>query len=249
MNAAGGRHARRPRCFRQWKDIMESIERVALVTGGLSGLGAAAVDRLREDGLRVITVDIAEGADFVVDISDSAAVKDLARKVGRVDVLINSAGIAGAVQPLADFTDEQWSKVFAVNVNGTFHFLREFVPGMVERGWGRIVNFSSMAGKEGNVNQAAYVGSKAAIIGITKCLGKELATTGVIVNAIAPAAFDTPMAGTVSEDLIEELKAKIPMGRRGRPEEAAELISWLASDKVSFSTGFIYDLSGGRATY
>lgn len=228
---------------------MADIKRVALVTGGLSGLGAAAAERLREDGLRVITVDLAEGADYILDISDSTAVRELARKVGPVDVLVNSAGIAGAVQPLTDFTDEQWNKVFAVNVNGTFYFLREFVPGMVERGWGRIINFSSMAGKEGNVNQAAYVGSKAAIIGITKCLGKELATTGVIVNAIAPSAFETAMAGTVSEELIEQLIAKIPMERRGRPEEAAELVSWLASDRVSFSTGFTYDLSGGRATY
>lgn len=228
---------------------MAEARRVALVTGGMSGLGAASAARLRQDGLRVITVDLAPGADYRVDVSDSAAVKDLAARVGPVDVLVNSAGIAGAVKPLVEFTDAEWDKVLAVNLNGVFYFLRAFVPGMVERGWGRIVNFSSMAGKEGNVNQAAYVASKAAIIGVTKGLGKELATTGVIVNAIAPAAIDTPMNGTVSDELMVQLTAKIPMGRRGRAEEAAELVAWLASDKVSFSTGFTYDLSGGRATY
>lgn len=228
---------------------MATSGRVALVTGGMSGLGAASAARLREDGLKVITVDLAPGADYVVDVSDSAAVNALAREVGRVDVLVNSAGIAGAVKPLVEFTDAEWDKVLSVNLNGVFYALRAFTPGMVERGWGRIVNFSSMAGKEGNVNQAAYVASKAAIIGVTKGLGKELAQTGVIVNAIAPAAIDTPMNGTVSDALMVELTAKIPMGRRGRAEEAAELVAWLASDKVSFSTGFTYDLSGGRATY
>lgn len=228
---------------------MQIEPRIALVTGGMSGLGAAAAQRLRNDGLKVFTVDCVEGADHVLDVRDPGAVRKLARSLGQVDVLINSAGIAGKVQPLTAFSDLDWNDVFAVNVSGTFHFLREFVPGMVARGWGRVVNVASMAGKDGNANQSAYSASKAAVIALTKSLGKELAGTGVIVNAIAPGAFDTPMAGTVPPAFVEEVAAKIPMGRRGRPEEAAELIAWLSSDKVSFSTGFTYDLSGGRATY
>lgn len=228
---------------------MQTVPRIAVVTGGMSGLGAAAAQRLRTDGLRVFTVDRVEGADHVLDVCDPAAVRNLARSLGQVDVLVNSAGIAGKVQPLTAFADQEWNDVLAVNINGTFHFLREFVPGMVARGWGRVVNVASMAGKDGNANQSAYSASKAAVIAMTKSLGKEVADTGVIVNAIAPGAFDTPMAGSVPPAFVQEVVAKIPMGRRGRPQEAAELIAWLSSDKVSFSTGFTYDLSGGRATY
>ena len=223
--------------------------RTALVTGGVSGLGAATVARLRSEGLHVITVDLAEEADEVVDVSDEAAVTALAARVGDVDVLINSAGIVGQNVPLLGTTADGWRRVLEINVLGTVAMMRAFVPGMVERGWGRVVNFASMAGKDGNPNLSIYSASKAAVIALTKSSGKELATTGVLVNAIAPAVFATPMNDSTAPEVLAHITSLIPMRRVGRPEEAAELIAWLASDRVSFSTGAVYDLSGGRATY
>lgn len=224
-------------------------ERVALVTGGVSGLGLAAAERLREDGHRVVTVDLDSAADHRVDVSDPGAVSELVASVGRVDVLVNSAGIVGPNVPLWDVDPAEWDRTFAVNVRGTFNTCRTFVPGMRERGWGRIVNLASMAGKDGNPNLSAYSASKAAVIGMTKSLGKELATSGVIVNAIAPAVIATPMNATTAPEVLEHITSLIPMKRVGRPEEVAELIAWLASDRCSFSTGAVYDISGGRATY
>jgi 2-dehydro-3-deoxy-L-rhamnonate dehydrogenase (NAD+) len=228
---------------------MRNVERTALVTGGVSGLGKACAARLASEGVRVITLDVAEGADLVVDITDAAAVHDAVEMAGAIDILINSAGIVGPNKPLWEVRDDEWAKTFAVNVNGTFALCREVVPGMRERGWGRIVNFASMAGKDGNPNLSAYSATKAAVIALTKSLGKELATTGVLVNAIAPAVVSTPMNATTTPDVLAHLASLIPMKRIGRPEEVAELVAWLASDKVSFSTGAVYDISGGRATY
>ncbi len=225
------------------------MTRTAVVTGGLSGLGAASAERLRAEGLRVLTVDIAEGADHRADISDPASVAALAEEIGDIDVLINSAGIVGPNKPLWEIEDAEWERTFAVNVHGTFAMCRAFVPGMRRRGWGRIVNFASMAGKDGNPNMAAYSATKAAVIALTKSLGKELAPAGVLVNAIAPAVIDTPMNATTAPDVLAHIASLIPMGRVGRPEEVAELVAWLASDRVSFSTGAVYDISGGRATY
>lgn len=224
-------------------------ERVALVTGGASGLGLAAAERLAEDGLRVVTVDLDSAADHRVDVSDLAAVSELAAAVGPVDVLINSAGVVGPNVPLWEVDPAEWDRTFAVNVRGIFNTCRSFIPGMRERGWGRIVNLASMAGKDGNPNLSAYSASKAAVIGMTKSLGKELATSGVIVNAIAPAVIATPMNAATAPEVLEYITNLIPMKRVGRPEEVAELIAWLASDKCSFSTGAVYDISGGRATY
>lgn len=224
-------------------------ERVALVTGGASGLGLAAAERLRQEGHRVVTVDIDSAADHRVDVSDPDAVTELASRVGKVDVLVNSAGIVGPNVPLWDIDPAAWNRTFAVNVNGTFNTCRVFVPGMRERGWGRIVNMASMAGKDGNPNLSAYSASKAAVIGMTKSLGKELATSGVIANAIAPAVIATPMNASTAPEVLEYITNLIPMKRIGQPEEVAELIAWLASDKCSFSTGAVYDISGGRATY
>lgn len=224
-------------------------ERVALVTGGASGLGLAAAERLREDGHRVVTVDLDSAADHRVDVSDPDAVSELAVAVGRVDVLVNSAGIVGPNVPLWEVDPADWDRTFAVNVRGTFNTCRSFIPGMKERGWGRIVNLASMAGKDGNPNLSAYSASKAAVIGMTKSLGKELATSGVIVNAIAPAVIATPMNAATAPEVLEHITSLIPMKRVGRPEEVAELIAWLASDRCSFSTGAVYDISGGRATY
>lgn len=223
--------------------------RTAVVTGGMSGLGAASASRLAADGLRVVTADLAPGADIRLDVTDEAAVLAAAAAVGPVDVLVNSAGIVGANVPLLDTKAADWEHVLRVNVIGTVTAMRAFVPGMVERGWGRVINFASMAGKDGNPGLAAYSASKGAVIALTKSAGKELATTGVLVNAIAPAVFATPMNASTAPDVLAHITSLIPMKRVGRPEEAAELVAWLASDRVSFSTGAVYDLSGGRATY
>jgi len=223
--------------------------RTAIVTGGRSGLGEASAARLQQEGVRVVTIDVAEGADVVLDVTDDAALAAASADIGPVDILINSAGIVGPGKPLLETTADEWRRVLDVNVLGTVATMRAFVPGMVERGWGRVVNFASMAGKDGNPNLSIYSASKAAVIGLTKTLGKELATTGVLVNAIAPAVIATPMNATTEPAALEHITSLIPMKRVGRAEEVAELVAWLASDKVSFSTGAVYDISGGRATY
>lgn len=229
---------------------MNPMNRTAVVTGGVSGLGQASADRLRQDGITVVTIDVSAEADIVLDITDSAAVADAAVRLGPVDILVNSAGVAGpAGKPLWEVEDEEWDRTFAVNMGGTFKMCRAFIPGMRKRGWGRVINFASMAGKDGNPNLSAYSASKGAVIAMTKSLGKELATSGVLVNAIAPAVIATPMNATTSEDVLTHITSLIPMQRVGRPEEVAELVAWLASDKLSFSTGAVYDISGGRATY
>ena len=225
------------------------MTRTAAITGGVSGLGLATAERLARDGIDVVTLDIAPGADVIVDVSDPAAVAAAAERIGPVDILINSAGIVGPNKPLWETTAQEWAATFAVNVTGTFNLCRAFVGGMREKGWGRIVNFASMAGKDGNPNLSAYSASKASVIGLTKSLGKELATTGVLVNAVAPAVIATPMNDATSPEVLAHLTSLIPMRRLGRPEEAAELVAWLASDRCSFSTGAVYDISGGRATY
>jgi 2-dehydro-3-deoxy-L-rhamnonate dehydrogenase (NAD+) len=225
------------------------MSRKAVITGGLSGLGAATVRRLQADDITPIVFDIGDKADFVLDISDAFAVNRAAKEVGPIDILVNCAGIVGPNKPLWEVSTVEWESTFAVNVNGTFNLCRAFVPGMRDRGWGRIVNFASMAGKDGNPNMSAYSASKAAVIALTKSLGKELAADGVLVNAVAPAVIDTPMNAHTAPDVLRHITSLIPMKRVGRPEEVAELVAWLVSDKVSFSTGAIYDISGGRASY
>ena len=222
--------------------------RRALVTGGGSGLGAASVERLRADGLEVVALDLA-GGDVAADVTDEGALRRVAAQVGPVDVLVNSAGVVGPGKPLLETTTEEWRRVLEVNVLGTVAAMRVFVPGMCERGWGRVVNIASMAGKDGNPGLSPYSASKAAVIGLTKSAGKELATSGVLVNAIAPAVIATPMNADTDPAVLEHITSLIPMRRVGRPEEVAELIAFLASDRVSFSTGAVYDISGGRATY
>jgi len=223
--------------------------RRALVTGAASGLGAAAAVRLRADGLEVVTLDLTGDVDAHVDVTDDAAVAAAVREAGGFDVLVNSAGIVGPNKPLIETTADEWRRTFEVNVLGTVATMRASVPGMVERGWGRIVNLASMAGKDGNPNLAAYSATKAAVIALTKSAGKELATTGVLVNAVAPAVINTPMNATTAPEVLDHITNLIPMKRVGTAEEVAELIAWLCSDKVSFSTGAVYDISGGRATY
>ena len=222
--------------------------RTAVVTGGASGLGAAAANRLRSDGLVVWTLDLT-GADVTVDVVDEQALRRAADELGPVDVLVNSAGVVGPDAPLLHTTAEQWRHVLDVNVLGTVNAMRAFVPGMCERGWGRVVNMSSIAGKDGSAGLSVYSASKAAVIGLTKAVGKELATTGVLVNAVAPTLIATPMVGDIPSEVIAQVSRLIPMGRVGRAEEVAELVAFLCSDRLSFSTGAVYDISGGRATY
>jgi NAD(P)-dependent dehydrogenase (short-subunit alcohol dehydrogenase family) len=226
---------------------MATLGKIAVITG--SGIGRASAQRLGRDGIRVVTLDVSGDADVVADVTDPAAVDAAIEAIGPVDILVNSAGIVGPNKPLWEVSDQEWAATFAVNVTGTFHLCRAVVPGMRDRGWGRIVNLASMAGKDGNPRLGAYSASKAAVIGMTKSLGKELATSGVLVNAIAPAVIETPMYATNTPEVLEYMTSLIPMRRLGRPEEVAELVAWLASDKCSFSTGAVYDLSGGRATY
>ena len=226
-----------------------TTSRTALVTGGASGLGAATAQRLRSEGLTVITLDVADGADVITDVTDDRALGEAANVIGDVDVLVNSAGIVGPNKPLLETTPDEWRHVLDVNVLGTVNTMRLFIPGMRARGWGRVINFASMAGKDGNPNLSVYSASKAAVIGLTKSAGKELATSGVLVNAITPAVIATPMNASTDPGVLAHLSSLIPMKRIGRPEEVAELVAFLASDAVSFSTGAVYDISGGRATY
>jgi 3-oxoacyl-[acyl-carrier protein] reductase len=156
-----------------------------------------------------------------------------------VDVLVNSAGVIGPNKPFNEVSDEEWAATFAVNVTGVFRMCRAFVPGMVARGWGRVVNVASIAGKEGNPNLSAYSASKAAVIGLTKSLGKELATSGVLVNAVAPAVIETPMNAATAPAVLDRLVSLIPMRRMGSAREVAELVAWLASERCSFSTGAV----------
>ena len=236
---------------------MAEQKKIALVTGASQGIGLACAKRLNQDGRRVIGIDVYKpdklGSEFAgfltVDVRDSAACKKAVQEVGQVDILVNSAGVVGPNMPFWEVQDEDWLKTMSVNLNGTFFMMRAVTGQMRERKWGRIVNIASIAGKEGNPNLAAYSASKAAVIGLTKSVGKELATDGVLVNAIAPAVISTPMNQETDPKVLDYMIAKIPMSRVGQPEEVAALVSWLASDECSFSTGACYDISGGRATY
>ncbi len=227
--------------------------RVALVTGGASGIGAATAERLRAGGATVVTFDRDAAADISGDMSRSADLDSAVGRVdaehGRLDILVNSAGIPGESLRTIDVTDEEWERVMAVNANGSFYACRAALPGMIARGYGRIVLVASIAGKEGNPMAGAYSASKAAVIAMTKAIGKDVAGTGVLVNCIAPAVIETPILTGLSSHHIDYMVERIPLGRMGKPEEVATLISWLASEDCSFSTGATYDISGGRAVY
>jgi NAD(P)-dependent dehydrogenase (short-subunit alcohol dehydrogenase family) len=222
---------------------------LALVTGGASGIGAATAARLRASGMRVVTADLAPGADTRLDITDPDAVAALVAELGPVGILVHSAGVVGPSKPLVELDLDEWRATFRVNVDGTFLVCRAVIAGMVAAGWGRIVTLASIAAKDGNPTQSAYSASKAAVVAMTKSLGKELATTGVLVNAVAPSAVATPMNAATDPAILARSQSLTPMGRFGRPDEIAELIAWLCSEQLSFSTGAVYDASGGRATY
>jgi 3-oxoacyl-[acyl-carrier protein] reductase len=231
--------------------------RCALVTGGASGIGAAAAVRLRESGAEVAVFDrrAAEGDWLAIegDIASStevgAAVRRVEQELGNIDILVNSAGVPGESVRTTDTSDDEWRRVMSINADGTFYACRAVVPGMVERGYGRIVLVSSIAGKEGNPMAPAYSASKAAVIALTKVLGKDLAQTGVLVNCVAPAVIGTPILEGLSPEHVDYMVERIPVGRMGTAEEVAALICWLASEECSFSTGATYDISGGRAVY
>jgi len=225
--------------------------RVAVVTGGAQGIGAAIAKRLKASGAKVAIWDL-DGLPRV-DVADQAsidaAVKRTIAELGKIDVLVNNAGIAGPSMPVVDYPIEQWKRVIDIDLNGPFLCCRAVVPHMVKAGYGRIVNIASIAGKEGNPNAAAYAAAKGGLIAFTKALGKELAQSGVLVNCVTPAAAQTAILEQVTPEFAKYMLSKIPMGRFVRVEEIAALVSWLASDECSFSTGAVFDISGGRATY
>ena len=232
--------------------------RVALVTGGASGIGDAVARRLLAEGAAVASLDLeARAAEGILalggDVSRSAdveaAVDRVERELGPLDVLVCSAGVPGASLATLDVTDEEWRRVLAINADGVFFCNRAAAARMVPRGYGRIVNVASIAGKEGNPMAAAYSASKAAVIALTKAVGKDLARTGVLVNCVAPAVIETPILEGISQEHVDYMVERIPMGRMGRPDEVAALVCWLASEECSFSTGATYDISGGRAVY
>jgi 2-dehydro-3-deoxy-L-rhamnonate dehydrogenase (NAD+) len=232
--------------------------RVALVTGGASGIGAATARRLLEEGARVASLDLeAKAPDGVFglagDVASSADVEDAVAAIrvelGHIDVLVCSAGVPGASLSTVDVPDEEWKRVLAINADGVFYCNRAVLPSMLERGYGRIVNVSSIAGKEGNPMAAAYSASKAAVIALTKAIGKDVAGSGVLVNCVAPAVIETPILEGITNEHIAYMVDRIPMGRMGEPHEVAALVCWLASEECSFSTGATYDISGGRAVF
>jgi len=240
--------------------------RHAVITGGASGIGYRTAERIVSEGGTVSLWDVdavriaeakarlGEGAHgLALDVSDPAqvekAAQDTAASAGRIDILICSAGITGPNAKVADYPIDQWKRVFDININGLFYCNRFVVPFMQKNGYGRIVNVASIAGKEGNPNASAYSASKAAVIGLTKSLGKELVHDGITVNAITPATVDTPILQQLKPEFIDYMLSKIPMQRFGTVDELASLISWIASEECSFTTGAVFDISGGRATY
>ena len=251
--------------------MVQAQRKIAVVTGGASGLGLAAARKLRAQGAAVAIWDLSaqalagalqqlEGGNDIltceVDVSNPDAITEAARRtrveLGAPSMLVAAAGMPGPVVPFTQWSIEDWRRVMDVNLLGVHLCCQALIPAMVESGWGRVVLVSSVAGKEGNALQSGYVASKAGLIGYVKCLGKELATTGVLVNGIAPTVFDTPMLQSTRDagpEMIAAMAAKVPMGRLGRPEEFGEMAAWLCSPACSFTTGTTFDLSGGRTTY
>jgi len=219
--------------------------RVALVTGGASGIGAAAVERLRAGGAEAHVFDLAQGD----DVRDAAQLNAAVARLPRLDVLVCCAGVGGDSLHTEEVSDEEWQRVHAINLNGVFYANRAAIPKMKANRYGRIVNIASIAGKEGNPMAAAYSSSKAAVIGVTKSIGKDVTGSGILVNCIAPAVINTPILEQLSQEHIDFMTSRIPLGRVGESSEVAALICWLASEEMTFSTGACFDISGGRAAF
>lgn len=248
--------------------MSELRDRVAIITGGARGIGRACVERFLEAGAAGVVIadlDAARGGECIEEIGDSrltfrqtdvgdleqarALVESTVELHGRIDVLVNSAGITGKPGPMQDHGPEDLDAIWRINVLGTYFTCQAVHPHMVRAGHGRIVNIASIAGKEGNPGLVPYSMTKAAVIGFTKAYAREVAEKGILVNSVAPAVIETEILAGVSDEVRAYMISKIPMGRTGRPEEVAELVLFLSSEKTSFSTGFCHDLSGGRATY
>jgi len=246
---------------------MDFEGRLAAITGGAAGIGLAIAQRMAESGARVALWDRDQAAAEAalpslagdghlavsLDVSNEGDVAAASKKTidafGAIDIMVCSAGITGPNKPVADYGFEDWRQVFDVNMHGVFLCNRVVLPTMMGRDYGRIVNIASIAGKEGNPNASAYSASKAAVIGLTKSLGKELARTGIRVNCITPAAVKTAIFDQMTQQHIDFMLSKIPMSRFGKVEEIAAMVCWLASEECSFSTGAVFDISGGRAVY
>lgn len=240
--------------------------RVAIVTGAARGIGLAVAGRLHAAGVGVALTDIngdaahqqaaalgERGMALTVDVTDPTSVDRMTATVaahwGRIDILVNCAGVQGPTAAVADYPLAAWRQLLAVNLEGVFLCCRSVLPHMLAHRWGRIVNLASIAGKEGNPNAAAYAASKGGVIAFTKALGKEVATDGILVNCVAPALIETEMTRELPPAMRAYVLSRIPMGRAGTAAEVAALVAWLCSDECSFSTGAVYDISGGRATY
>jgi len=240
-------------------------DRTAIITGGASGLGKAVAARIFAEGGSVVLWDVnanllevaaqetgAKGV-VAVDVSNSNDVTEAVTKsialLGKIDILINAAGITGATQPVWEFPIDSWLRVMDINLNGLFYCCRSVVPHMLTNNYGRVVNIASVAGKEGNPNASAYSASKAGVIGLTKSLGKELAAKNVIVNALTPATFDSPILDQLPQSQVDYMRSKIPMGRLGLIDESVAMVCFMASEECSFTTASVFDTSGGRTTY
>ena len=239
-------------------------DQVAVITGGAQGIGYAVAKRMIENGAKVVIwdfdTDLAQASASELgatalhcDVSNwdsvQAAAQQTENQFGRIDVLVNSAGVAGANAVVEEYPIEEWNKIMSVNLNGTFHTNRAVIAGMKQRGYGRIVNIASIAGKEGNPNASAYSASKAGVIALTKSLGKEAADFNIGVNCVTPAAARTAIFDQMSEEHINYMLSKIPRNRFVDVAEVANMICWIASAENAFTTGAVFDLSGGRATY
>lgn len=246
-------------------DFLSLAGQTAIVTGGATGIGEAIARRLAAAGASVAIADLdATGAaaaaanipgaiGISLDVTDGqgtrVAVREVVERTGRLDILVNNAGIAGKAAPIEEQDEEEWLRVIAVNMTGPFNCIRAVLPYMRSRGYGRIVNIASVAGKEGNPNMTPYSASKAGLIGLTKAVAKEVATEGICINAVAPAVVHTRILDQITPEQVRYMTEKIPMRRTGKPEEIAAVVHFLCSPDASFVTGQCYDASGGRATY